>query len=195
MHWKIAIETLILLGAATSSASSTAGAIDAATLDRAVRANVTLYNPGDDIMNDFVVHDVRVVDLDSDGTGEILYRVTATCNAANFDCTNQIVVLSAIDEASDKANQPNLFDPEIEAVRKSGYDLADAAQIPGEVDSMTIAGNQVSVRFDVKQDSPICERSHWGNEGLKPTTHCPEPGRHEWVYAWTLGKLKRVSAP
>ena len=146
-------------------------------------------------MNDFVVHDVQAVDLDGDGAGEILYRVTATCNGANFDCTNQIVVLSAIDKESDQANRPNLSNSEVEAVRISGYDLADAVQIPGEVDSMRVAGNRVSVRFEVKQDSPICKRTHWGNDGLKPTSHCPAPGRYEWVHAWTLGKLKRVSAP
>ena len=187
---------LLFFGAiSTLSASS----VDRAAAERAVQASLTLH-PGSDIMSDYEGRDIRVVDLDGDGVDEILFHLTATCIGANFDCTNELVVLTALKPGDKRAvsQAPELspqWDADLAAVRKSGYADDAAIQIPGEVEQISVSGNRVHVTFDVKLDSPICDRFVYIDGERKPTTHCPAPGRYHWVYAWTPGKLARVASP
>jgi hypothetical protein len=177
-------------------AGAPAAEIDEARAENAALASTALM-PGDDIVNDYRVHDVRVADLDGDGVAEILFRRTARCVGANFDCPNELVVLTALGPEDSRAvpQRPGLspyWDAFLAAVRDSGYADDASTQIPGEVERIEVSAARVRVVFHVHENSPICRRRTSTNNGYVATTHCPAPGRHAWTYTWTPGAFRRV---
>lgn len=177
-------------------AGASAAEIDEARAEKAALASTALL-PGDDIVNDYRVHDVRVVDLDGDGVAEILFRRTAHCIGANLDCPNELVVLTALGPDDSRAipQRPGLSpyrDASLAAVRDSGYADDASVQIPGDVERIEVSGTRLRVVFHVHEDSPICRRRTSTNNGYVATTHCPAPGRHAWTFAWTSGYFRRA---
>jgi hypothetical protein len=84
------------------------------------------------------------------------------------------------------------WDASLAAVRDSGYADDTSVQIPGEIERIEVSGARVRVMFRVQENSPICLRRTYTNEGYVATTHCPAPGRHAWTYAWTPRDFRRV---
>lgn len=181
---------------ACAMAGACAAEVERARAETAALAS-TASMPGDDIVSDYRVHDVHVADLDGDGVAEIVFRRTARCIGANFDCPNQLVVLTALGPDDSRAipQRPGLSpyrDASLAAVRDSGYADDASVQIPGEVERIEVSGARVHVVFHVHEDSPNCRRRTSTNKGYVATTHCPMPGRHAWTYAWTPGDFRRV---
>jgi hypothetical protein len=187
---------LSALALACVLAGASAAEVDRARAETAALASTALI-PGDDIVNDFQVHDVHAADLDGDGVAEIVFRRTARCVGANFDCPNELVVLTALGPDDNRAipQRPGLspyWDASLAAVRDSGYADDTSVQIPGEIERIEVSGARVRVMFRVQENSPICLRRTYTNEGYVATTHCPAPGRHAWTYAWTPRDFRRV---
>jgi hypothetical protein len=196
VYARSALTGLFVVAMASVPSGARAGHLDHASAERAVRASIALI-PGDDISNDFRGHDILLADLDGDGVNEILYRLTARCIGANFDCRNELVVMTVLEpgDARGLAQNPGLspqWDADLAAVRDSGYAGDASAQIPGDVERIGVSGGRIEVVFEAREDSPACLRPVSTAEGYRATTHCPAPGRHVWTYAWQPGELRRI---
>lgn len=172
-------------------ASAPGLALDQLRLDAAVQANLALFST-DDIVEERFASRASATDLDGDGVEEILFLATARCVGANFDCPNELVVLAAA--AHESAETGKRVEPDVLAAARTGYRLAAAEQIPGDVHAIRVRNGTIEVAFQVEQDSPICKRSFSTEKGRQATTHCPPPGRHEWLYRWSGTKLVKVSS-
>lgn len=172
-------------------ASAPGLALDQPRLDAAVQANLALFST-DDIVEERFASRASAIDLDGDGVEEILFLATARCVGANFDCPNELVVLAAA--AHEPAETGKRVEPDVLAAARTGYRLAAAEQIPGDVHAIRVRNGTIEVAFQVEQDSPICKRSFSTEKGRQATTHCPPPGRHEWLYRWSGAKLMKVSS-
>lgn len=172
-------------------ASTASQALDKPRLDAAVQANLALFST-DDIVEERFASRASAADLDGDGGEEILFLATARCVGANFDCPNELVVLAAV--ATEPAQTGKRVEPDVLAAARTGYRLAGAEQIPGDVHAIRVRNGIIEVGFEVEQDSPICKRSFSTEKGRQATTHCPAPGRHEWRYRWSGGKLTKASS-
>lgn len=166
----------------------------------AAAASIQLI-PGDDIEFDHHAHKLTTSDLDRDRIPEIVYLLTATNTGSSFDATNDLVVMTRLKKGDKRGLSPypgssKVTDADYAEIRKSGYADDARVHIPGEVHRLGIWGDKwgdkIEVSFVVEEDSPICKRFVETSSGRKATKHCPPPGWHNWVYAWTLGKLKRV---
>ena len=166
----------------------------------AAAASIQLI-PGDDIESDHHAHILRITDLDDDGVPEIVYLLTAFNTGSTFDATNDLVVMTRLKKSDKRGLSPypgssKITDADYAEIRKSGYANDVGIHIPGEVQRLDIrgdkSGDKIEVSFVVKEDSPICKRFVETSAGRKATKHCPPPGWHTWVYAWTPGKLKRI---
>ncbi len=150
---------------------------------------------GDDIQSDFRARRVQVADLDGDGRAEILFLLTATCAQANFDCENSLTVLDALRPNDPRAQPSRLSDDAEKAhlarVRALGYVENASAQIPGEVESIRVADQRISVAFLAREASPFCQGDAGAGHGHSAA--CPAPGRHTWHYAWKPGALTRLA--
>ena len=86
-----------------------------------------------------------------------------------------------------------MMDADYAEVRRSGYANDVSIHVPGEVKRLSIGDDgRIEVWFLSKEESPICKRVVQTSKGKVATRHCPPPGLHHWVYAWTPGKLERV---
>lgn len=176
-----------------------AQALDQAGAERAVRASNALI-PGDDIRSDVQAHDIRIVDLDGDGVDEILFHRTARCTGANFDCPNELVVMTALAPGDRRISAPrsgpwSQWEADLAAVRDSGHAEDASVQVPGLVRRIEVSGNSVVVSFHVQQDSPICLRRFFADGAYRESTHCPPPGDYVWTYHWAPGKIEPVLTP
>lgn len=157
--------------------------------------------PGDDIEFGHHAHLLTISDLDRDETPEIVYLMTAVNTGSSSDATNDLVVMTRLKKGDKRGLSPYpgssaMDDADYAEIRKSGYANDARVHIPGEVHRIDIRGDKwgdkIEVSFVAKEDSPICKRFVETNAGEKATKHCPPPGWHNWVYAWTPGKLKRI---
>lgn len=137
-----------------------------------------------------------VADLDRDGIDEIVYLVTATCVHANFDCANQLTVMSAL-APNDARIHPGPLDNRAmqnfwRRARASGYADDAGVHIPGAVEAVSIANGRIRVRFSTRVHSPVCRRAPRNADARKAREHpCPAPGQYVWWFAWRPGSLER----
>lgn len=166
----------------------------------AAAASIQLI-PGSDIEFGHHAHLLTISDLDRDETPEIVYLMTAVNTGSSSDATNDLVVMTRLKKGDKRGLNPypglsKIDDSDYAEIRKSGYANDARVHIPGEVQRLDIRGDKwgdkIEVSFVVEKDSPICKRFVETSAGRKATKHCPPPGWHTWVYAWTPGKLKRV---
>lgn len=153
--------------------------------------------PGSDIEFGYHAHILEIVEFDKAQGPQIVYLLTAFNTGSTFDATNELTVMTRLKEGDKRGINPypgksEVMDQDYADIRKSGYANDVGVHIPGEVSNLHIRGDNIAVMFQSKEDSPICKRFRETSEGRKATTHCPPPGWHTWVYAWTPGKLKRV---
>ncbi|MCD9030236.1 hypothetical protein LDO32_00605 [Luteimonas sp. Y-2-2-4F] len=158
-----------------------------AQAERAAQAWVAYY-PGDDIMSDYRADFATVADLDGDGVHEIVSFETATCVSANFDCHNQVVVMTPL-KPGDRRVVPDplggTWESEAKArMREGGYGPSAALHIPGEVTRLEVRGAEIRVSFEARDGSPYCKRGTVEQARRFP---CPSPGRHLWRLAWDKG--------
>ena len=177
-----------------------AAGVDELTLPQAkyaAEASIRLI-PQDDIEFDHHAHKTAIAYLDQDRVPEIVYLLTVVNTGSTSDATNDLVVMTRLKEGDKRGLSPypgssEVTDSDYAEVRKSGYADDARVHIPGEVERLDIRGDKIiEVYFLAKEDSPICKRFVETSAGRKATKHCPPPGWHTWVYAWTPGKLKRV---
>lgn len=179
---------LLVLLAATSPAS----AIDSRNAVRA--ANLSAENrPGDDIAFDYTARHVLKADLNRDGIEEVVYLLTTTCIAANFDCPNEVIVLQPL-----AAGDPRLHShPGIEGGyewdyrrRLAAVRYADNAslQIPGDVSALVTEGQDIRIQFTVNAESNICKR-RLDSRLAGREAPCPAPGPYTWRLAWKPDSL------
>lgn len=181
---------LLCVAAVLLMAPPAGHALEKARLEAAVEAHLALFSI-DDIVEERFAGRASAADLDGDGVEEILFLATARCVGANFDCPNELVVLAAA--ANEPAETGKRVEPDVLAAARTGYRLAGAEQIPGDVHALRVRNGTIEVAFQVEQDSPICKRSFSTEKGRQATTHCPAPGRYERRYRWSGGKLTKVS--
>lgn len=173
--------------------------VDELTLPQAkyaAEASIQLI-PGSDIEFGHHAHQLTISDLDRDRIPEIVYLLTAVNTGSSSDATNDLVVMTRLKKGDKRGLSPypgssEVDDAEYAEIRKSGYADDASVHIPGEVQRLGIRGDKIEVSFVAKEDSSICKRFVETGVGRKATKHCPPPGWHAWVYAWTPGKLKRI---
>ncbi|RDZ27889.1 hypothetical protein DX914_01615 [Lysobacter silvisoli] len=167
-----------------AAALDSQGAVRAANRWNALRT-------GDDIQFDHRASRVLIADLDRDGVDEVVYLLTATCVQANFDCENEVVVMTPLRKGDPRIRISSLDHPETLAkwrqVEQAGYADDASLQVPGEVRALAIVDGRIRVEFDATLKSPTCKRSDRG--AAEP---CPEPGRYRWTLAWQPGELTRA---
>ncbi len=183
------------IGLVLLAATSPAAAIDSTTAVRAANLSAEV-RPGDDIAFDYRASHVLKADLNGDGIEEVIYLLTTTCIAANFDCPNEVIVLTPV-----AADDPRLRShPEIDNSdvldyrrRLAAVGYADDAtlQIPGDVDTLAIDGHDIRVNFTVNAVSNICKRSLEARLAGKEDP-CPVPGPQTWRLAWKPTLLVRT---
>ncbi len=174
------------------AATSPAAAIDSTKAVRA--ANLSAESrPGDDGAFDYKASHVLKADLNRDGIEEVVYLLTATCIAVNFDCANEVIVLTPIPADSPclrgHLDIGNEYERDYRR-RLAAVGYADNAsfQIPGKVDALVIDGNGIRVHFTVNVDSNLCKRTlETRLTGREPP--CPAAGPHTWRLAWKPGSL------
>ncbi|UHQ24720.1 hypothetical protein LVB77_08550 [Lysobacter sp. 5GHs7-4] len=167
--------------------SGVACAIDSGGAVRAANAWTALM-PGDDIQSDYRASRVHIADLNRDGIDEVVYLMTAHCIGANFDCTNEVVVMTPLREADPRFPYPDMpGNPgdDQRRVKATGYAGDVALQVPGEVRALSIVDGHVRVDFEVLRDSKICNRT-LEHRQKHP---CPEPGPYRWTLSWQPGQL------
>ncbi|WP_152540885.1 hypothetical protein [Luteimonas huabeiensis] len=112
---------------------------------------------------------------------------------ANFDCHNQVVVMTPL-----KPDDPRLVPAplagawELEArarMRDVGHGPDAALHIPGEVARLEVRGAEILVEFEARDGSPYCRRSTAADARRVP---CPAPGRHLWTLVWDKGRQART---
>lgn len=126
-------------------------------------------------------------DLDGDGRPEILYLYTAT-QTGPAQQLNELVVMTALAEGDPRGQSPSpgktAYDDETYAmIRAAGYANDASVHIPGELETVTMDGDRISVTFNSARASKLCVRGK---------SACPPEGKHTWVYRWTPGKLERA---
>jgi len=146
------------------------------------------FSVNDDIIAEDYAGFVRAVDLDTDGTDEIVYLNSSYCTGSSTDCPNSIDVLRKLVPGKTPTIGRRVDEWEARA-RKTGYVPDAGEQIPGEVMELQAKGNRIDVTFVVRETSPICLRHQRAPDG---SDRCPPPGRYTWAYAWTPGKLTRL---
>ncbi|WP_157498912.1 hypothetical protein [Lysobacter sp. Root604] len=171
--------------------SGVAGAIDSRGAVRAANISAEAQS-GDDIQFDYAARHVQIADFDRNGVDEVVYLQTATCLGANFDCENDIIVMTPM-RKDDSFWRPSSLDNDYIADlkrrgRQSGYAWNASLHVPGEVRALAIVGDRIQVTFDVLRDSPICKRSI-EREASNP---CPEPGRYRWSLSWRPGEVSKT---
>ncbi|WP_242108803.1 hypothetical protein [Luteimonas aquatica] len=154
--------------------------------------------PGSDIEYGYHPHIVTIADLDKASGPQIVYLQTAFNTGSTSDATNSLIVMTRLRKGDKRGVDPvpknaKATEAYYRDVRRSGYADDAGTHIPGEVSTLQVSGDRIEVGFLSKKDSPTCKRSKETDAGRKATTHCPPPGWHTWVYAWTPGKLKRVA--
>lgn len=147
------------------------------------------FSVNDDIIAEDYAGFVRAVDLDGDGTDEIVYLNSSYCIGSSSDCPNSIDVLRKRVPGKTPSIGRRVDEWEARA-RKTGYVPDAGEQIPGEVMELQTKGNRIDVTFVVRETSPICLRHQRAPDG---SDRCPPPGRYTWAYAWAPGKLTRLS--
>lgn len=166
---------------------------EAITYDKARRtaeASLRLH-PGTDSRFDYRPLWAGNADLDGDGRPEIVYLYTATQPPGSTALLNELVVMTPLREGDRRAQAPtpgkSAYDDETYAlIRASGYADDASVHVPGEVESITMDGNRLSVSFESGKQPRLCERG-------KGRPACPPAGRHVWVYRWTPGTLTRAN--
>ena len=161
----------------------------------AAAASIRLI-PGSDIEFGHHAHILALAEFDKKQGPQIVYLLTAFNTGSTFDATNELMVMTRLEEGDKRGissypGTSEVTDQDYAEIRRSGYADDVGVHIPGEVSDLQIRGDNIVVRFHSKEDSPICKRFSETSEGSK-ATHCPLPGWHTWIYAWTPGKLERV---
>lgn len=146
------------------------------------------FSANDDIIAEDYAGFVRAVDLDADGTDEIVYLNSSYCTGSTADCPNSIDVLRKLVPGRSPSIGQHVDEWEARA-RRTGYVPDAGEQIPGEVMELQTKGNRIEVTFIVRESSPICLRHERGPDG---SDRCPPAGRYTWTYAWAPGKLTRL---
>lgn len=163
----------------------------------AAAASIQLI-PQNDIESGHHAHILRIADLDEDRIPEIVYLLTAFNTGSNFDATNNLVVMTRLEADDERGVGPypgssTVTDADYAEIRNSGYANDASTHIPGEVGRLLMRSDaRIEVWFLSREDSPICKRYVETSKGREATSHCPPPGWHHWVYAWTPGQLQRV---
>jgi hypothetical protein len=187
---KCAVIWLVLL-----AATSPAATIDSTTAVRA--ANLSAEDrPADDIAFDYRASHVLKADLNGDGIEEVVYLLTTTCIAANFDCPNEVIVLTPIAAGDPRLRSHRDIDnSDVLDYRRRlaavGYADDATLQIPGDVDTLAIDGQEIRVNFTVNAASNICKRSLEARLAGK-VDPCPAPGPQTWRLAWKPTLLVRT---
>jgi hypothetical protein len=197
---KDAVSVFLVLSSVCMPAVAGVDGLSLAQAKYAAEASIQLI-PGSDIEFDHHAHKTAIAYLDQNRVPEIVYLLTAVNTGSSFDATNDLIVMTRLKEGDKRGLSPypgssEVMDGYYAEIRKSGYADDARIHIPGEVERLYIRederGGKIEVVFIAKEDSPICRRFVETNAGKKVTKHCPPPGWHNWVYAWTPGKLKRV---
>ena len=173
--------------AAEGDAGTTAMSYDKAR--RTAEAALRLH-PGSDARYDYRVLWAGSADLDGDGHAEVVYLYTATEAAATSAQLNELVVMTPLRDGDPRGQAAvpgtSVYDDETYAlIRGAGYADDSSVHIPGEVESVRMDGDRITVSFTSEKGSRLCERARG-----KPA--CPPAGRQEWVYGWAPGALTRL---
>lgn len=166
---------------------------------RALRAASAVLRliPGGDIEHSFRPVAVKVVDLDADGTSEVIYLHTSTYTGGSFEQHNGLAVMTAL-TPDDRRGQPAypgssaIDDQDYADIRASGYADDAGAQIPGVLKRLTVKGAAIQVTFESLGDSSFCFAKDREKIGGEP---CPPPGTHTWTYRWEPSRLIRTDPP
>lgn len=163
---------------------------------RAMRAASAVLRliPGDDIEHGFRPVAVKVVDLDADGTSEVVYLHTSTYTGGSFEQHNGLAVMTALAPDDRRGQSPypgrsTVEDQDYADIRASGYADDAGVQIPGVLKRLEVTGTALHVTFESLGDSSFCfarARADVGGES------CPSPGTHTWAYRWTPSRLVRI---
>lgn len=184
-----------LLFAAIVPMAAAANPPSAAEARRAVDAMLRLI-PADDIQHDYRPLQIRVADLDGDGTAEIIYVYTATSTGSTSEQANELVVMTALREG-DRRGWPSwpgsnaIIDSDHAAVRGAGHADDVSVHVPGRLEDLQVEGQRIRLRFTAEAGTPLCHERERVLAGLEP---CPTPGAQVWWFEWRPGRLQRVSA-
>jgi len=156
---------------------------------RTAEAALRLH-PGTDARRDYRVLWAGSADLDSDGRVEVLYLYTATEAAAGSAQLNELVAMTPLRDGDPRgqaaAPGSNVYEDETYAlIRAAGYADDSSVHVPGEVESIRMDGDRITVSFTSEKGSRLCER-------VRGKPSCPPEGRQEWVYRWAPGTLTRL---
>ena len=190
---------VLLIAVGTSHAFASEARLTVEQAKEAAMASLRLIR-GSSIDPNFAIRDVRNVDLDGDGVNEVVYRYSATCPDTGYDCPNEVMVMTSVAPGDKRypaqylGSPTQLVDDEPVVVAR-GYANDTGAHIPGEIKSLAIKGNELSVTFVNAGDSPPCRHSIATKYNSKPFKRCPAPGRYTWHYRWTPGFLTRTETP
>lgn len=178
-----------LLAAETQAAGDAPAPMSYDKARRTAEAALRLH-PGTDARRDYRVLWAGSADLDGDGRAEVVYLYTATEAAAGTAQLNELAVMTALREGDPRgqaaAPGSSVYDDETYAlIRAAGYADDTSAHIPGEVESIHMEGDRITVSFTSETGSRLCER-------VRGKPSCPPEGRQEWVYRWAPGTLTRL---
>lgn len=197
LRLRMVLAGLVLVASAPLLAEDAPAAAGEATVEpmsydkarRAAEASLRLH-PGTDARYDYRTLWAANADLDGDGRVEVLYLYTANESSTTSARLNELVVMTALADGDPRGQAAtpgkSVYDDETYAlIRAAGYADDSSVHVPGEVESVRMDGDRISVTFSSEKGSRLCERA-------RGKASCPPDGRHEWIYRWAPGSLTRL---
>lgn len=183
MNLAIFLLPVLVPGMATQAAPSAGAAL------RAVQATLALI-PADDVEHDYRPLQIRVADLDGDGTAEIIHVYTSTWTGGTSVQRNELMVMTA-PHPDDRRGLPaypgtdRIDDEDHAAVRASGYAEQDSVHVPGKLEALEIVDGGIEVTFVSTPGSALC----FEETAAPRDAACPPAGKHTWRWSWRSGAL------